>query len=145
MNYQNELNTEKCLNFNDLICMEIYGEFRKSDMEAENFIDDNISFELYRLKKQLEEFSISFFDVSKESPKTKQTKETVLHIIMCIIDDEIVLKSIFEEKQIPLNYIVKEKGINRKFLQRHRRYIIATVIILTGEYPILSKYIKDVS
>ena len=35
-----------------------------------------------------------------------------------------------------------QSKVSRKTIERHRKYIIAAVIILTGDYPILAEYMK---
>jgi RNA polymerase sigma factor len=38
--------------------------------------------------------------------------------------------------------LVSATGISRKILDRHRRYIIAAVEILSGDYPLLAEYMQ---
>ena len=40
--------------------------------------------------------------------------------------------------------ITDKTGVNKKILDRYRRYIIMAVIILNGEYPLLADYLKYV-
>ena len=45
-------------------------------------------------------------------------------------------------KMLPLSLIEKELGIKRKKFERHRKYIIAVLLIMSGDYPYLEEYVK---
>jgi RNA polymerase sigma factor len=45
-------------------------------------------------------------------------------------------------KQLPLKNIEKSAQVPRKILERHRKYIIAAIEILSGEYPNLAEYLR---
>lgn len=60
-----------------------------------------------------------------------------------IIQNKAVLKSLKSTGVLPANLIVTKTGVNKKILDRHRKFIIATAIILSEDYPSISNYIKD--
>ena len=44
---------------------------------------------------------------------------------------------------LPIKTILTSLKIHRKVIERHRKYIIAQIIVLTGEYDILTEYFDD--
>jgi len=45
-------------------------------------------------------------------------------------------------KLLPLKVLENNLKLPRKILERHRKYIIAGAEIISGDYPILSEYLK---
>jgi len=44
-------------------------------------------------------------------------------------------------RQLPIKILQKNTDLPRKLLERHRKYIIAAMLILSGEYPLLAEYL----
>ncbi|MBP7348788.1 MAG: hypothetical protein KA965_08915, partial [Butyrivibrio sp.] len=42
---------------------------------------------------------------------------------------------------LPVNEILVRAKVSRKMIDRHRKYLIATAMILDGDYPGLSEYL----
>lgn len=121
-----------------------------SDSEEEEFeavgdrdVASDIALELRTLKEELKKYSIAIFDIPQSSPKATKTKLMTYDILMYIINNTEAKKSILKNKEIPLKLLLDNFEVNRKFLERHRKYIITATVILNGDYPIISEYIKN--
>ena len=99
--------------------------------------------EIAILKNELEAYDISFFDLPKHNPKSKKTKRECFRVIKYIVSNSLLKSSVLETGNIPVRSVVEQTGAGRKLLERHRKYIIASVVILSGDYPIVSGYIKN--
>jgi RNA polymerase sigma factor len=53
-----------------------------------------------------------------------------------------LLSELKSSKQLPLKIIENNCKIPRKILERHRKYIIAAIELLHGEYPNLAEYLR---
>ncbi|SNX53880.1 RNA polymerase sigma factor [Thermoanaerobacterium sp. RBIITD] len=118
------------------IPIEMYCE-NKDDYESENRMLEMISF-----KSLLSLYNITIKDLVKESPKHKDTREIALKIAQTICNSEKLLKYLKIKKVIPIKEIVKILNINKKTIERHRKYIIALVIIISEDLPILKQYLN---
>ena len=49
-----------------------------------------------------------------------------------------------KSRKLPIRALASGSGVSRKVLDRYRKYIIMAVLILNGEYPKLSEYLKFV-
>jgi RNA polymerase sigma factor len=47
-----------------------------------------------------------------------------------------------KNRQLPLLDILDKTSLSRKTLERHRKYIIAIVLVLSGDYHYLREYIQ---
>lgn len=104
--------------------------------------DQSLTDEIQAANALLQEFGFSFFDLSASSPKTRKTKENCKIAVRYILDHPILMDEMTQTHQLSLKIIQKNTHLPRKLLDKHRRYIIAAVIILSGEYPLLSEYMS---
>ena len=102
----------------------------------------DIKLEIEAVNQQFSLYGFSFFDLTSCSPKAKKTKESCAKAVNYILQNPIMITNMQDTKQLPLKIIEKNVGIPRKILDRHRKYIIAAVEILSGEYPKLSEYLR---
>lgn len=125
-----------------------------SELESKNgtlfdipFNDNyDIKWEIEALTAELQEFGISFFELAAVSPKSRKTKRLCFDALRYIINDNKLLDNVLTKHILPIKEVSEGVPLNRKALERHRKYIIAAVIIATQDYPEISAYfnIKEV-
>ncbi|MCR4833130.1 MAG: RNA polymerase subunit sigma [Butyrivibrio sp.] len=123
-------------------------EIRSKNVELSNSADQSlnnpIKDEIESLQQVLEDYDFSFMDLVKCSPKAQKTKKSCALIITTIIDDDKLLSKLKKSKSLPTAELMEITGLHRKLFEHHRKYIIAAVEILSGEYPLLSEYMKSI-
>ncbi len=97
--------------------------------------------ELEELTKELKKWDIKFLDLVNVSPRQKKTRKIYHSIIKYITATPELIEIMHKKKQIPISEIEKELGISRKKFERARKYIIAMVIIVSGDYEYIRGYI----
>lgn len=103
--------------------------------------NEDLRLEIKAINDVLEAYSISFLDLTKCSPRADKTKRACAKAINYIISNPILISELHDTKQLPLKLIEKNSDVPRKILERHRKYIIAAIEILSGEYPSLAEYL----
>ena len=122
-------------------------EFKSS--RSDNLVEDQMESksdaaeEIHQLSIVLSPYGIRFRDLPDQSPKSEKTRESCRKLIAAIRGSEILLSEMREKKALPLKILEKNTGIPRKIMERHRKYIIAVVEILSGEYPCLRPYVRS--
>lgn len=106
----------------------------------------DIKWEIAALTVELAEFGISFFELAAVSPKSRKTKRLCFDAVRYIINNDKLLKMLMSKHILPIKEVSQGVPLNRKTLERHRKYIIAVIIIVTQDYPEISAYfnIKEV-
>ncbi len=104
--------------------------------------DNSIKDEIEAVNKEFKEFGFSFGSLSKCSPKSVKTKMACKKAILYILDNKFITNEIHLTKQLPIKIIQTDTGLPRKLLEHHRRYILAAIMILSGEYPRLAEYLS---
>lgn len=104
--------------------------------------DNSLKYEIEAANSVFAKYGFSFFDLTTCSPKAKKTRTACAKVVAYIIKTPIILEQLRSSKILPIKTIQNNSGIPRKIIERHRKYIIAAVEVLTGNYPYLAEYLR---
>lgn len=107
----------------------------------EREINDLRKMELIELKLELQKWELTFLDVSKSSPKHLATKRAYLEAVKFLLDHQELVKKMKTKMYLPVADIEEGTKLPRKTIERARNYIIAAIIILTGDYYCIREFI----
>jgi len=102
----------------------------------------DIKLEIESINQRFSQYGFTFFELTKCSPKAAKTKKSCANAVNYILQNPILITELQSTKMLPIKIIEKNVQVPRKILERHRKYIIAAVEILTGEYPNLAEYMQ---
>lgn len=105
---------------------------------------EDAKLEISAISKTLSDYGFSFYDLISVSPKALKTKTICAKAIAYLCKNPLLIIEMRRTKSLPLKIIEKNLNLPRKIMERHRKYIIAGVEIISGDYPILSEYLKFV-
>lgn len=107
-------------------------------------IEDERQDELAEFEELLNTYGIDFEALVEVSPKHKDSRETLLHIAGFINSHQEFLNHLLTKKQLPVNNLVLAAGVNRKTIERGRKFIIASVLVMhfANQFPYISSYIN---
>lgn len=100
--------------------------------------------EIAELAGVLQSFGVSFADVADHSPKQERTKQTCLTAIRYAMGNRRLLDELLLTKKLPLTELVSKAGCDRKTLERHRKYVLAMLVIQTNGYEIIRGHLRHV-
>lgn len=92
--------------------------------------------------KRLAEFDIAFEDLVEISPKHADARGNAIEVARLVANDKDLREILFERKSLPLKQMEDRARVSRKTMERQRKYIIALVVLLTGDYECLHEYVK---
>jgi len=98
--------------------------------------------EILEYQKALQSFGISFSDLVKASPKHQDARVSAYQVARIVANNARIRDQLLRTGNLPLKDLEKEVAVSRKTLERQRKYIIALVVILTGEYYFLHDYLE---
>lgn len=108
--------------------------------KTKDFPDTSLKDEIEAITSEFAPYGFSFYDLISCSPKSQKTKNACSIAIKYMATNPILLSEMRKSKNLPLKIIEKNGKIPRKIMERHRKYIIAAVEIITGDYPCLAEY-----
>ena len=130
--------------FSSLTKTDTKGDENEFDVEDPKPLVNDAKYEIESLTHELEKHNITFFELTTVTPKAKKTKKACYMVINYIIQNPLLINQIKSEDLIPVKVIAEQLCLPRKIIERHRKYIITAVIVLTGDYDIVSGYFKNV-
>ena len=109
---------------------------------AEDRLGEYRRLELEQLGRELSEYEITFFDLASVSPKQDRTHKICSEIAGFLLSRPALIKLIKEKKYLPIAEIINALKVPRKIVERSRKYIIAVVIIASGDYQYIRDYVN---
>ncbi len=100
--------------------------------------------EIAELSGVLAKFGVSFADVADQNPRQERTRKTCLTAIRYAMDNPSLLDTLLRTQKLPLAQLVQGSGCDRKTLERHRKYILAMLLIQTNGYEIVRGHLRHV-
>jgi len=128
--------------FSSLKQIDKNGEETEFDPPGEADVVSDSVLEIQAVQGELERFGISFSDLPHCSPKSKKTRRECFALLAYIKTHPELISEIRQKGNLPAKVLQEQCGAGKKLLERHRRYLVTAVLIISGEYPILSQYIK---
>ena len=150
--HANEISVEPSLMNGDTVSGDdaplLQNELRKKEaelsvQEAGSYHDPastDVKDEIEAVQQILARYGFSFFDLAECSPKTNKTKIGCALAVQTLLGDPQLMKRMKDERKLPSSDILKRSKVQKKLLERHRKYIIAAAEILGGDYPVLAEY-----
>ena len=98
--------------------------------------------EIEALQDLLSGYGFSFFDLTECSPKAEKTKKACAAAVAYMLGSDALVQKMRATRSLPAKEIMEKTKVPQKILERHRKYIIAAIEILNGEYPLLAEYMS---
>lgn len=115
-----------------------------SEHSEEYAMRDATKSEIEELTANLRAFGVNLTDVSDNCPRQNKTLEACRKALEFAMSDKKVFDDFLRTKRLPVKRIAKGSGVDRKTLERHRKYLVAIFLIQTNGYEIIRGHIKCV-
>ena len=100
--------------------------------------------EIEELSRQMQEFGVSLSDVADNCPKQQRTLEACKRALQYAKENPELLDGMLQTKRLPIGRLASGSGVERKTLERHRKYMVALLLIYTNGYEIIRGHLKQV-
>jgi RNA polymerase sigma factor len=98
--------------------------------------------EIGEYAQTLHEFGLSFEELVELSPKHADARQNAMDVARAVVNDEALLRFVLEKKALPLKALEDRVGVSRKTMERQRKYILALVLLLQGDFHYLRSFIS---
>lgn len=116
----------------------------KTDAFEEIELREATNKEIAELSAVMKDFEISFADVADNCPKQERTLAACGEAIRYASQNKELLSLLLKTKKLPLAELVSGSGVERKTLERHRKYIVAMLLVQTNGYEIIRGHLNGV-
>ena len=114
------------------------------DKYQENELREATQQEIAELSAQMQDFGVSMTDVAENSPRQRRTLEICQRAVQYARNNPEILDDFLRTKRVPLAKLAEGAKVERKSLERHRRYLVAVLLICTNGYEIMRGHIMQV-
>jgi RNA polymerase sigma factor len=133
---------------NKIMYIDEYDDSQCNRINSQNEINKfneglSMQMELMDLKNKLSEFKITLDDLVKDSPKHEDTRNNAIRVARFIQENINLKEKLYLDRKLPYTQIISEYKSTRKFLDRNKKFIVATVLILDSNLDSLKSYIYD--
>ena len=100
--------------------------------------------EIEELTRQMREFGVSLSDVADNCPKQQRTLEACRKALWYAKEHPELLDELLKTRRLPIARLSEGSGTERKTLERHRKYMVALLLIYTNGYEIIRGHLAQV-
>lgn len=127
-----------------------YFETDKKDGVLEKYADDHpdilienieVKEEILLFEKQLTAFGIKLSDLVRTSPRHLDTRQLCIALARQVAGSQELFFRLQNTGRLPVGDLSQRFKVSRKTVDKHRKYIIALCIILTGKLETIQGYI----
>lgn len=91
---------------------------------------------------ELATFGLTLTDIERACPKHKSRRQKLLRAAQVLANNQELITHLRSTRQVPLKELSRLTGLNRKLLERGRRYLVAVSLILSNpDYTHLAGYV----
>jgi len=102
---------------------------------------ESLADEIEQFKAELGVWGITLDALVRCSPKHKELRKTYKEIVSTVAKHPGIMQTISLKHYFPVSAVSKTTGMPAKKIERAREYILASIIIKTGDYELMSEYI----
>lgn len=101
--------------------------------------------EISEFAVQLGEFGLSLSDIAENCPKQKRTLTACHQVLECAKEHPELLEQLTATKKLPIAQLVQLSGVDKKTMERHRRYLVAILLAYTNGFEIIRGHLQQMS
>lgn len=116
----------------------------ETDHHEELLHRDATRAEIEELSRQMELFGVSLTDVADNCPRQKRTLDACRKVLDYAGAHPAILEELLRTKRLPIARLAEGSRVERKTLERHRKYLVALLLICTNGYEIIRGHLKQV-
>ena len=100
------------------------------DPHEETALRDATRAEIEELTRQMKEFGVSLSDVADNCPRQQRTLDACRKALQYARENPELLDDLLKTKRLPIGQLTAGSGVERKTLERHRKYMVALLLII---------------
>jgi len=134
--FNKERNASKTVSLEQLT--EEQGEIVKHpDTDSNN----DVALEIELWESIISKFGFNLEELAEDAPKHSDTRNNAIDLSEKISDDQEIVNHMYDKYKIPNAKVILRFRTTKKTLKRSRKFIIATVVILTKKLSLLKNWI----
>ncbi len=105
------------------------------------YIDNDLKAEITALTEELKGYGIDLFELPAAAPHTEKTRSACRDLIRAFFLPPPLTEALKRTGNLPVRELLRRTGSKRKFIDRHRKYLLASILVKAGDYQGIGEYI----
>lgn len=101
--------------------------------------------EIGEFSSQLAQFGLKLTDIAENCPKQKRTLAACQRVLGYAREHPQLLDALLHTKKLPVTQLSAGSGVEKKTLERHRKYLVAILLAYTNGFEIIRGHLKHIS
>lgn len=101
--------------------------------------------EILEFSEVLSGYSLTLTEVADNCPRQARTFASCYKALTYAKEHPVILETLTVTKKLPLSQLSSGSGVERKTLERHRKYMMAILLAYTNGFEIIRGYLNQVS
>jgi len=114
------------------------------DESAELVLRTAARTEIREFAGQLAAFSIDLTEIAENCPRQKRTFEACGRALRYAKEHPALLDALVSTGKLPITQLAEGAGVERKTLERHRKYMVAVLLAYTNGFEIIRGHLNQV-
>lgn len=93
--------------------------------------------EITEFSGQLTDFGLSLADVADNCPRQSRTMAACMEVLAYAKGQPLLLQQLLRSKKLPIHALSEATGVDKKTLERHRKYLVAVLLAFTNGFEII--------
>lgn len=118
--------------------------YSKDELDA-RFHRDATRQELAHFSEVLAALGLSFADISDNCPKQSRTLDACHRVLAYARRNPALLSQVETTGKLPMAALSQGSGVDRKTMERHRKYLVAILLAYTNGFEIIRGHLQQIS
>ncbi len=93
--------------------------------------------EIEDFQKTLSEYDLTLSEIAENAPRQKRTMDTCLSALEYARSNPDILELLIQKKRLPISRLLKHGRLDRKTIERHRKYLVGIFLAFTNGFVII--------
>lgn len=100
--------------------------------------------ELAEFSKQLASFGLTLDEVARSCPRQERTLAACMKALAYARRNPELLRQLLQSRRLPVARLADGAAVERKTLERHRRYLVAAMLAYTNGFEIIRGHLRQI-
>ena len=103
---------------------------------------ENLRYEIAEINAEFAGWDFDIIDLCEHRPKQDRSRLTCQTIANAALAHPGLVAEMKETRKFPVKKIIALTGCREKIIEKYRRYIVALILIMSGEYPYIQSFLS---
>lgn len=101
--------------------------------------------EIMAFAQELGQYGLRLTDIAENCPKQERTLAACHRVLSCARENPAFLAQLTNTGKLPIAALSAESGVERKTMERHRKYLVALLLAFTNGFEIIRGHLRQMA